>query len=62
MIKWLLAPSKLPKAPPWWVVFGFGAVYNAVTGCWWGAGFCIAIYCLLGAGVWAIDRYVDERS
>jgi hypothetical protein len=36
LVRWLLAPSKLPDAPPMWlVIFVCGFCYNAITGHWW---------------------------
>jgi len=47
-VPWLLRPSKLPKAPPWSVVFLFGAAYNAVIErCWWATLVCLGVLLLL---------------
>lgn len=36
IIKWLFASSKLPPAPPIWiVVLIFGVIYNAIEKHWW---------------------------
>jgi len=47
---WLFAPPTLPAAPPWWSVFAFGAVWNAVTGVGWACGVCAVGAVLLFAG------------
>lgn len=36
LVKWLMAPSKLPNAPPLWVVILVcGVIYNAIDRNWW---------------------------
>lgn len=47
MIKWLLAPSKIPNAPSWSTVFLFGILWNTVVvQCNWAAIGC-TIACIL---------------
>jgi hypothetical protein len=48
IVRWLNAPTKLPKAPTFQHVFIFGALYNTlITHCWWAAVLCgvLAILC-----------------
>lgn len=43
-VSWWLRPSKLPKAPPTWVVCLFGAAWNAtIERSLWATLFCLAL-------------------
>lgn len=46
-VRWLFAPTKLPPAPPFWVVFFFGTIWNLCIQCWWAAALCLIIAVVL---------------